>query len=103
MGVIGPDNKLPKRRAYVDRTALQSSLYDTEDDSWTDSVKGTSAMFDDQKQWRTPAEQSTDMSEALSLFPDPKTLLNRVVQVATSSNRLKVTFVHWTVNSMHLL
>uniref|UniRef100_A0A3B4G9U5 RNA helicase n=1 Tax=Pundamilia nyererei TaxID=303518 RepID=A0A3B4G9U5_9CICH len=36
---------------------------------------------------RAPAkEDDSNVSEALSLFPQPKSLLNRVIQVATSSN-----------------
>ncbi|XP_059199747.1 ATP-dependent RNA helicase DHX30 [Centropristis striata] len=58
MGVIGPNNQLPKRA-------------------------------DEQNQFLPSEEQHSDISEALSLFPYPKSLLVRVLQVATSSNRVE--------------
>ncbi|XP_067462111.1 ATP-dependent RNA helicase DHX30 [Thunnus thynnus] len=69
MGVIGPDNKLPRRGTSRGR---HSALNDIEEDSWL-----------------PPVEDTSNISEALSLFPHPKSLLTRVIQVATSSNRIR--------------
>ncbi|XP_044224115.1 ATP-dependent RNA helicase DHX30 [Thunnus albacares] len=69
MGVIGPDNKLPRRGTGRGR---HSALIDIEEDSWL-----------------PPVEDTSNISEALSLFPHPKSLLTRVIQVATSSNRIR--------------
>ncbi|KAM9349131.1 ATP-dependent RNA helicase DHX30 [Symphorus nematophorus] len=86
MGVIGPNNQLPKRRAGRGRGAVHSALYDEEDALWTENV--SRARADEQKQWLPPKED-TKVTEALSLFPHPKSLLTRVIQVATSSNRTR--------------
>lgn len=83
MGVIGPNNQLPGRRAG--RGALHSALYDHEDDLWTENGQETD------EQSKLPPEADTSKTfEALSLFPQPKSLLIRVIQVATSSNRIRV-------------
>ncbi|XP_061151933.1 ATP-dependent RNA helicase DHX30 [Syngnathus typhle] len=82
MGVIGPDNQLPRRRSSRGRGDVRSALYDDED-SRTDRVSGALIKS-------PPApENSSDISEALSLFPYPKALLTKVVQVATSSESSK--------------
>lgn len=91
MGVIGPNNQLPGRKAgkHMGRGGLHSALYDDEE-----STRAFAAQTDNQKQ-RPPLE--TDRSktyEALSLFPHPKSLLTRVIQVATSSNRIRVCWVY---------
>ncbi|XP_077374923.1 ATP-dependent RNA helicase DHX30 [Festucalex cinctus] len=75
MGVIGPDNQLPRKRSGRGRGGLRSTLYDDED-SWADRSEQSS-------------ENASDISKALSLFPSPKALLTRVVQVATSSESFK--------------
>lgn len=81
MGVIGPDNQLPRRRSARGRGGVRSILYDDKN-SQTDDVHVA--------QFKPPHENSSDISEALSLFPHPKALLTRVVQVATSSESCKV-------------
>ncbi|XP_072219870.1 ATP-dependent RNA helicase DHX30 [Leuresthes tenuis] len=86
MGVIGPNNQLPKRRAGRGKGRLQSQLYDNEEDCLPDNVHVVTPRAEE----RLPLkEDSSNVSEALSLFPQPKSLLTRVVQVATSSNRIR--------------
>lgn len=85
MGVIGPNNQLPRRRAGRGRGGLHTPLHDNEDNSWTGDIYRGRAND------RAPAkEDDSNVSEALSLFPQPKSLLNRVIQVATSSNNIWV-------------
>uniref|UniRef100_A0A671Y7C0 RNA helicase n=1 Tax=Sparus aurata TaxID=8175 RepID=A0A671Y7C0_SPAAU len=87
MGVIGPDNKLQQSRAGRGRWPQHSALHDTEDDLVTENV--FRAKSDAQKQWLAPEEDNSTIHEALSLFPQPKSLLTRVITVATSSNRIR--------------
>ncbi|XP_038573839.1 ATP-dependent RNA helicase DHX30-like [Micropterus salmoides] len=89
MGVIGPNNQLPRRKAGRGRGGLHSALYENEFDSQTENVHVSTAKADEQKKWLFPEEDTSNMSEALSLFPQPKSLLTRVIQVATSSNRVR--------------
>ncbi|KAM7400526.1 hypothetical protein PAMA_004964 [Pampus argenteus] len=87
MGVIGPNNQLPRRR---DGQRRLSPFYDIEDNSCIENVVGPRVQADKQKQWLPPpVENTANYSEALSLFPEPKNLLTRVIQVATSSNKIK--------------
>ncbi|XP_035489610.1 ATP-dependent RNA helicase DHX30 [Scophthalmus maximus] len=92
MGVIGPNNQLPRRRDRRARGGLRSTFYDDEDDNkgtpWTDDIHVSQAKADQQKQYLPPVED-TLVAEALSLFPQPKSLLGRVIQVATSSDRIR--------------
>uniref|UniRef100_UPI0037E81DAC ATP-dependent RNA helicase DHX30 n=1 Tax=Semicossyphus pulcher TaxID=241346 RepID=UPI0037E81DAC len=89
MGVIGPNNQLPRRRSGRSSGGVQSALHDEEDD-WTEKVHMPRAKADvKQKQLLPPEEDTSKFSEALSLFPQPKSLLTRVIQVATSSNRIR--------------
>ncbi|XP_053186597.1 ATP-dependent RNA helicase DHX30 [Scomber japonicus] len=83
MGVIGPGNRLPKRGVGRGR---HSPLHDVEEDSWT---YNNHVSRDGPKQLLPPTENTSDIFEALSLFPHPKSLLTRVIQVATSTNRIK--------------
>ncbi|XP_061694717.1 ATP-dependent RNA helicase DHX30 [Syngnathoides biaculeatus] len=78
MGVIGPDNQVPRKKFGRGRGGVRSVLYDDEN-SLDAQIKPGSP----------PAENASNISEALSLFPHPKALLNKVVQVATSSNSCK--------------
>lgn len=94
MGVIGPNNQLPRRRAGRGRGGIHSPFYDNEDDSWKDNVHVSKAKADAQKQYLPPVEDTANVAEALSLFPQPKSLLGRVIQVATSSDRIKVSRCH---------
>lgn len=86
MGVIGPNNQLPRRRAG--RGGLQSSSFDMEEDFYDDNIRMTSSRFDNQKHL-SQIEEIPEVSEAVSLFPHPKSLLTRVIQVAVSSNRVR--------------
>nr|XP_057923229.1 ATP-dependent RNA helicase DHX30 [Doryrhamphus excisus] len=83
MGVIGPNNQLPRRRASRGR-GVRSSLYNIDDDPWTDCVHDSTLDLVPPVPENTP-----NFTEALSLFPSPKALLTRVVQVATGSNSSK--------------
>lgn len=93
MGVIGPDNQLPNRRTGRKRGGLHSALHDYEDGLQENFiVPGMKA--DEHKQQLPTGEDASNISEALSLFPQPKSLLSRVLQVATSSNRSRVCISH---------
>lgn len=91
MGVIGPNNQLPRRR--IGNAGLQSVLFDKEEDLWNENVSMNRTTLDNQKQL-LPVNDAAKISEALSLFPHPKSLLTRVIQVATSSNRIRVCSCH---------
>ncbi|TMS09780.1 Putative ATP-dependent RNA helicase DHX30 [Larimichthys crocea] len=86
MGVIGPDNQLPNRRTGRKRGGLHSALHDYEDGLQENFIV-PSMKADEHKQQLPTGEDASNISEALSLFPQPKSLLSRVLQVATSSNR----------------
>ncbi|XP_026169067.1 ATP-dependent RNA helicase DHX30 isoform X1 [Mastacembelus armatus] len=90
MGVIGPNNQLPRKRAGRGRQGLQSPGYDNEHKLWTDNHLVSRAKTDDDDEQHLPSvEDAFNVSEALSLFPQPKSLLTRIIQVATSSNRIR--------------
>ncbi|XP_040910284.1 ATP-dependent RNA helicase DHX30 [Toxotes jaculatrix] len=88
MGVIGPNNQLPRRRSGRGRGRPHSPFFD-EEDSWSDNVYMSKAEASEQKRYLPPVEDTSDVTEALSLFPQPKSLLARVIQVATSSDRIR--------------
>lgn len=90
MGFIGPNNQLPRRRAGRGHVGLQSVLFDKEDDLWMENAHMNNTTANEQKQMLFPVNDTAKISEALSLFPHSKSLLHRVIQVATSSNRIKV-------------
>ncbi|XP_018531992.1 ATP-dependent RNA helicase DHX30 [Lates calcarifer] len=87
MGVIGPNNQLPRKRAGRGRGGLHSPFYD--DESWTDHVHVPTAKADKLKQYLPPEEDTSSFDEALSLFHQPKSLLARVIQVATSPDKIR--------------
>ncbi|KAK1879280.1 ATP-dependent RNA helicase DHX30 [Dissostichus eleginoides] len=87
MGLIGPNNQLPVRKSGSEG-GLQSQLHNEEDKSWTNDVFVPTTKAVAQHQW-PPKEEPSNISEALSIFPQPKNLLARVIQLATSSNRIK--------------
>ncbi|KAF3699413.1 putative ATP-dependent RNA helicase DHX30 [Channa argus] len=87
MGVIGPNNQLPKRRAGRGRGGLHTPIYAIESDLWTDD--DVNAKADGEKQNTSCLGDSNSVSEDLSQFPQPRSLLTRVIQVATSSNRIR--------------
>ncbi|KAI3374318.1 hypothetical protein L3Q82_006157 [Scortum barcoo] len=89
MGLIGPNNQLPRRGVGIKRGRVQSALCDHEDHLWADGVRLSRAKADEQEQRLCHAEDVSNISEALSLFPNPKSLLTRVLQVATSSQRVR--------------
>ncbi|XP_034090532.1 ATP-dependent RNA helicase DHX30 [Gymnodraco acuticeps] len=82
MGVIGPNNQLPVRRSGRGE-GFQSQLHNEEDKSRTNDVFVPTTKAVAQHQ------EPSKVSEALSIFPQPKSLLTRVIQLATSSNRIK--------------
>lgn len=87
MGVIGPNNQLPRRRAGRARGGLHLTLYDDKEEHLSSNFHSSRASAD---KLSHPEVDSSGVSEALSLFPQPKSLLTRVIQVATSSNRIRV-------------
>lgn len=44
--------------------------------------------------WNRPEEEDPNVREALSMFPKPKSILSSVIQVATSSCRVRVSSAH---------
>lgn len=98
MGVIGPDNQLAARKASRQRgkEALLSTLYNHEEGLELGNDHVFAARADDRNQ-ALPFERDTSRAhEALSMFPKPKDLLNRVLQVAMSSNSAKVCVLVFT-------
>lgn len=85
--MIGPDNQLPMKGAG---RGIHSPLSDIQEAICTDNVLVPHVKADEQKQWLPPINPPLNAYEALSLFPQPKSLLGRVIQAATSSNRIKV-------------
>ena len=83
MGVIGLNNQPLRGRGGV-----SSQLYADEDNepSWTDSVFVSRKEVEKEN----PNEDPSTIAEALSQFRQPKDLLFRIIQVATSSTRVKV-------------
>ncbi|XP_068614425.1 ATP-dependent RNA helicase DHX30-like [Brachionichthys hirsutus] len=88
MGIIGPNNQLPRRRP-VGRQTLHL-LRDDEDDLRTECEPNKA---DDLK---TSLEDSS-VAEALSLFPQPKSVLARVVQLGSSSKKIKELIQYKTI------
>ncbi|XP_068460407.1 ATP-dependent RNA helicase DHX30 [Clinocottus analis] len=89
MGVIGQQNQLPERGAGKGIGELQTQLYDNEEESWTENAFVFKAKAGEQKEPTPLIEDTTTIIEALSLFPQPKSLLTRIIQVATSSNKIR--------------
>uniref|UniRef100_A0AAV2JSC8 RNA helicase n=1 Tax=Knipowitschia caucasica TaxID=637954 RepID=A0AAV2JSC8_KNICA len=86
MGVIGPNNQLPQRRAGSrGRGGLQSQLFDNEDGLYEKNIHIPRSNGPK----HAPIEENPHVAEAVSLFPQAKSLLTRVIQVATSSNRIR--------------
>lgn len=90
LGIIGPDNQLPKKRSGRVNAGVQSGLFDKEDDLWTENVNMNRTTRNNQKQFLLPVNDAAKITEAISQFPHPKSLITRVIQVATSPNRIKV-------------
>lgn len=87
MGFIGPNNQVSRKRA--DRGAPYSALSNNEEDLWTENGIGSHAKTDKQSELHLE-EENSKVLEALSLFPAPKSLLTKVIQLATSSSKIKV-------------
>lgn len=89
MGIIGPNDQLPRRRhgRQTYRGALNSVLQ-------MQNKHVFAAKTTDQGQHLPLEGDASKIYEALSLFPQPKSLLTRVIQAATSANRIKVCCVH---------
>uniref|UniRef100_A0A3Q3K766 ATP-dependent RNA helicase DHX30 n=1 Tax=Monopterus albus TaxID=43700 RepID=A0A3Q3K766_MONAL len=79
--------RLPRRGAGRGREGLDSPCYDY--DQRAESVLVSRAKADVEKQPLPPLEDASKGSDALSLFPQSKSLLTRVIQVATSSSRIR--------------
>lgn len=96
MGLIGPNNQLPRRKGgrHRGRGALHSAFYDHEEGTQLENNRGFAAKTDDQRQSLPLEGDTSKICEAFSLFPQPKSLLTRVIQVATSSNKMRVCYVH---------
>ncbi|XP_053740245.1 ATP-dependent RNA helicase DHX30 [Synchiropus splendidus] len=89
LGLIGPDNQLPRRRSSREREKLLSSWSHHLQQDWTESFQAPSDEVN--------GEKKLAISEALALFPHPKELLFRVVQVATATGSVKdVINVRWS-------
>lgn len=80
MGLIGPGNQLPSRDAF------ESKLYK---DSCASGVPEPPTAFSGEPSAPFPSELS-------SLFPEPKALLYRVIQTATSCESTKVSGAYFT-------
>ncbi|XP_034146232.1 ATP-dependent RNA helicase DHX30 [Esox lucius] len=99
LGVLRPDNQVA--RAGRGRVGPLSSLDDPEESRWTEDVQVFRGDLQNEQSephrpsWAT--EDSTELSQALSMFTNPKALLNRVVQMATSSNNFKELVQYKTV------
>ncbi|XP_076001041.1 ATP-dependent RNA helicase DHX30 [Genypterus blacodes] len=86
LGIIGPNNQ-PRRRG---REALPASLlYDAEDDLQRDDIHLSRTRAEKDKAALSHVEGLAQSSEALSLFPQAKSLLTKVIQVATSAGRIR--------------
>lgn len=86
MGVIGPNNQLPRRKAGKGRGGLLSKFSEKEEDLCENDIHMPRSLSNSH---RPLIEENPEVTLAVSLFPHPKSLLTRVVQVATSSNRVK--------------
>lgn len=95
MGVIGPDNQPLGKRSARRKGGLQSALYDGEDEI----VNFPRRMVHEKRRQGFSPEEDSYASEALSMFPHPKSLITRVIQVATSSNRIRVCSFNFVYNS----
>ncbi|KAM9789373.1 ATP-dependent RNA helicase DHX30 [Neosynchiropus ocellatus] len=89
LGLIGPDNQLPRRRSSREREKVLSSLSNRLPQALTESFQTTGD--------EVSHENKLEISEALALFPHPKELLFRVMQVATATGSVKdVINIKWT-------
>lgn len=87
MGVIGPNNQIPKKNSGRGGRRQQSPLFDDEEGSCI----GSGDVFKaEQNQWLPFQQDEAKISEALSLFPQPKFLLSRLIQAATSTSGVRV-------------
>ncbi|XP_028832515.1 ATP-dependent RNA helicase DHX30 [Denticeps clupeoides] len=101
LGVLGPGNQLPRRRGAFMRGARPSVWQDAEEAS--ELSERAEALQNHRSRKR---EDSSDarllkeeprVLEALSLFSKPKVLLTKVIQVATSPNKIRELIEYRTV------
>lgn len=96
--MISSNNQVVRRRADQGRGRLRSTFYDEhEDGSWTNHVAG--ARADVQTQQLLTSEVDSHVAEAVALFPHPKSLLDRVIQLATSSSKTRVISYYLNLNT----
>ncbi|KAL7875598.1 hypothetical protein AOLI_G00105610 [Acnodon oligacanthus] len=99
LGVLGPGNQLPRRR-LARRPGWQSSFLEDADGDMDDRLEPSVTL---KNRTRRTAEspglvdQDPKVSEALAIFSKPKVLLVNVVQVATSSTRIRELLQYRTV------
>ncbi|XP_055722145.1 ATP-dependent RNA helicase DHX30 isoform X2 [Salvelinus fontinalis] len=100
MGVLGPDNQVARRSVGRTQGPPLSALEDLEECRWTDVHVPRrdlqNGSLEARIQSRAP-EENSELSQALSMFVNPKALLTRVIQVATSSNRFRELVQYKTV------
>ncbi|XP_035526206.1 ATP-dependent RNA helicase DHX30 [Morone saxatilis] len=84
IGVIGPNNQLPGRKADGRRGGLLSAFCD-ENDLLTDNFNVFREKAHVQNQQTATEVEASQIYEALTLFPQPKHLLIRVIQLAKSN------------------
>nr|XP_015209820.1 PREDICTED: putative ATP-dependent RNA helicase DHX30 [Lepisosteus oculatus] len=97
MGVLGPGNELPRRRALRMVNPRPPSLSTDEEDGEGEeaALDVTDFMVDSSQEVPSPpapprlAQEDPGVVRALSLFPKPKALLAKVIQVATSSSNVR--------------
>ncbi|XP_066538093.1 ATP-dependent RNA helicase DHX30 isoform X2 [Hoplias malabaricus] len=100
LGVLGPGNQLPRRRLAT-RPGWQSSFLEEEEED----VTRTELLRTQKSRTRGTAgshsprviKEDLKASEALALFSKPKALLVNVIQVATSSGRIRELLQYRTV------
>ncbi|KAK2860133.1 hypothetical protein Q7C36_004299 [Tachysurus vachellii] len=89
LGVLGPRNQLPTQRLAQQSGWRSSAWEDPEED--LSVCKSSELRLTPSKKMRRAAgnlevvKEDPKVSEALSIFPKPKALLGRVIQVATTS------------------
>ncbi|XP_068196409.1 ATP-dependent RNA helicase DHX30 [Antennarius striatus] len=81
MGIIGPNNQLPRRRAVGNRT-----LRFLDDD---DNLSTTNKIYKESDSKKCQSAKDSSVAEAFSLFPQPKSVLTKVMGLAMSSKRIK--------------
>ncbi|KAI4878126.1 hypothetical protein NFI96_011072, partial [Prochilodus magdalenae] len=103
LGVLGPGNQLPRRKLARQPRWQSSFQEDAEEDVHVRDRLGPSRTLRNrsrgsaESQGSRLVEEDPKVSEALSIFSKPKALLVKVVQVATSSARIRELVQYKTV------